>query len=76
MHRTITAAALSIAALTWLAAPAAAADPELMKDPPGVKVGEKAPDFELTDQYGKKRSLESFLKDSNTAIVFYRSAEW
>jgi cytochrome oxidase Cu insertion factor (SCO1/SenC/PrrC family) len=42
----------------------------------GIKVGEKAPDFTLTDQAGKQRSLGEFLKQGPVALVFYRSANW
>ncbi len=42
----------------------------------GIKVGEKAPDFTLTDQAGKQRSLSEFLKNGPVALVFFRSANW
>jgi cytochrome oxidase Cu insertion factor (SCO1/SenC/PrrC family) len=42
----------------------------------GLKVGEKAPDFKLQDQFGAERSLAALLKDGNVALVFYRSASW
>jgi hypothetical protein len=45
-------------------------------DGPGVKVGEKAPDFKLMDQTGAERSLADFLKNGPVALVFYRSASW
>jgi peroxiredoxin len=41
-----------------------------------VKVGDKAPAFTLTDQAGKERSLDEFLKNGPVAVVFYRSARW
>jgi cytochrome oxidase Cu insertion factor (SCO1/SenC/PrrC family) len=44
--------------------------------PPEVKVGDKAPAFKLTDQTGKERSLDDFLKGGPVALVFYRSASW
>ncbi len=46
------------------------------KEPPGLKVGEKAPRFTLKDQEGKERSLDEFLKKGKVALVFYRSADW
>ncbi len=52
-----------------------AADPAL-DGKSGLKVGEKAPEFTLQDQAGKKHSLSDFLKDGNVALVFYRSADW
>ena len=46
-------------------------------NPPGVKVGEKAPDFDLVDQHGQRHALASLLKpDQTLAIVFHRSADW
>lgn len=52
---------------------AAAEQPD---DSPGLAVGAKAPDFELDDQEGKKRSLKDLLKSSQVALVYYRSADW
>lgn len=43
---------------------------------PGIKSGKKAPPFQLKDQTGKEHSLEQLLKKGNTALVFYRSADW
>jgi cytochrome oxidase Cu insertion factor (SCO1/SenC/PrrC family) len=43
---------------------------------PGLKVGEKAPNFTLTDQSGKPFNLAETLKKGPTAIVFHRSANW
>ena len=42
----------------------------------GIKIGAKAPDFTLTDQAGKRRSLGEFLKNGPVALVFFRSANW
>ena len=42
----------------------------------GLTVGAKAPAFSLTDQDGKERSLNDFLKKGKVALVFYRSASW
>ena len=53
---------------------AAAAEPPAEKT--GLKVGEKAPQFNLKDQTGKERSLQEVLKDGPVALVFYRSASW
>lgn len=43
---------------------------------PGVKIGEKAPDFELMNQQGKKTKLSEILKEGPVAVVFHRSANW
>ena len=45
-------------------------------DMPGIKVGEKAPDFALKDQNGKVHTLGEFTKQGKVALVFYRSASW
>lgn len=41
-----------------------------------IKVGDMAPDFSLTDQHGKLVSLADIRRDSNVAVIFYRSAVW
>ena len=38
----------------------------------GIAVGEKAADFELPDQNGKKVKLSQLLKDSRVLLTFYR----
>ena len=38
---------------------------------PKVKVGDIAPNFTLTDQYGKQVSLRSFRGKKNVALAFY-----
>ena len=53
-----------------------AAAQELQENPPGLKVGTKAPDFELKDQLGKTIQLSKLLKTGPVASVFHRSAEW
>ncbi|MDA7662659.1 peroxiredoxin family protein [Pirellulaceae bacterium] len=42
-----------------------------------AKVGEKAAEFELSDQYGDPWSLSRIVEEKKfTAIVFFRSADW
>lgn len=41
---------------------------------PGLKVGEKAPDFNLPNAYGKQIRLSSLLKKGPVIINFYRGA--
>lgn len=41
---------------------------------PGIKVGEKAPDFTLSNALGKKVSLKDELKKGPVVLVFYRGA--
>ncbi len=45
-------------------------------DAPGIKVGAKAPDFELKDQLDRKVKLSTLLKKGPVAVVFHRSASW
>ena len=42
----------------------------------GLKVGEKAPAFDLKDHEGTTFNSETVLKRGPLAIVFYRSADW
>jgi AhpC/TSA family len=42
----------------------------------GPQVGQRVPDFNLKDQTGKARTLESILGPKGAMLVFYRSADW
>jgi hypothetical protein len=42
----------------------------------GPQIGERVPDFRLTDQTGAVRDLKSVLKRRGAMLVFFRSAEW
>jgi len=58
-----------------LAAMAHAADSLDQRLPdPGLKVGEKAPDFNLPDAFGRKVKLSVLLKQGPVVLVFYRGA--
>ncbi len=37
-----------------------------------IKIGDKAPDFSLTDQNGKIVKLSKIVKKSNVVLIFYR----
>jgi cytochrome oxidase Cu insertion factor (SCO1/SenC/PrrC family) len=41
-----------------------------------LKIGDKAPDFELPSQDDKKISLKELTKKGAVALVFHRSADW
>jgi hypothetical protein len=72
MRRIVAACALALGAQGFLAG-----SPSVLgAESPGVKVGDKAPDFKLTDQTGAERSLGDFLKNGPVALVFHRSASW
>jgi peroxiredoxin len=42
----------------------------------GPQVGEKVPDFNLPDQLGKQRTLQSVMGPKGAMVVFFRSADW
>jgi hypothetical protein len=42
----------------------------------GPAVGAAVPDFELVDQDGGRRSLESLMGPNGVVLVFFRSADW
>jgi cytochrome oxidase Cu insertion factor (SCO1/SenC/PrrC family) len=42
----------------------------------GPQVGERVPDFALTDQDGKSRTLQSIMGPGGAMLVFFRSADW
>jgi cytochrome oxidase Cu insertion factor (SCO1/SenC/PrrC family) len=42
----------------------------------GPQVGERVPDFMLTDQNGKSWTLRSIMGPKGAMLVFFRSADW
>jgi len=42
----------------------------------GPQVGATVPDFNLPDQHGTRRTLQSLMGPKGAMIVFYRSADW
>jgi hypothetical protein len=42
----------------------------------GPQVGERVPDFSLTDQNGGARTLQSLMAARGLMLVFLRSADW
>jgi cytochrome oxidase Cu insertion factor (SCO1/SenC/PrrC family) len=42
----------------------------------GPRVGEKVPDFALSDQHGKRHTLASLMGEKGLVLVFHRSADW
>ena len=42
----------------------------------GPQVGQLVPDFNLTDQTGNPRTLQSIMGPKGAMLVFYRSADW
>ncbi|GJM39477.1 MAG: hypothetical protein DHS20C19_28440 [Acidimicrobiales bacterium] len=44
--------------------------------PPGLAVGEMAPDFELPNHLGETVSFHADRDGSRAAVLFFRSAVW
>ena len=44
--------------------------------PTGPEVGQKLPDFELSDAYGRSVRLHEDRASAPAVVVFYRSAVW
>ena len=73
MHRgTLPLAMVALLAGLALSAGAQAPDPQTL----GPKVGERVPEFSLTDQHGTTRSLKSTFGPKGAVLVFFRSADW
>src|SRR4051812_29817367 len=56
--------------------PAMAPNPDIDLSSVGPAIGEKLPDFRLSDQHGIIRTLDSAAGPKGTMVVFFRSAEW
>ena len=42
----------------------------------GLEVGQRAPAFALTDQFGHQQSNETLKGLKGTVLLFFRSADW
>lgn len=42
----------------------------------GIQVGERAPTFALSDQFGQKQSNDTLKGSNGTVLLFFRSADW
>jgi peroxiredoxin len=42
----------------------------------GPRIGERVPDFTLTDQQGRSHALTSLMGPKGLMLVFFRSADW
>jgi len=42
----------------------------------GLAVGQKAPDFEAIDQFGRTQTTETLKGPRGTMLLFFRSADW
>ncbi|MBM3798011.1 MAG: hypothetical protein FJW31_29130 [Acidobacteria bacterium] len=59
-----------------LAALALAAQQAAVELPSGPAVGARVPDFTLTDQAGRPRTLASLMGKRGLMLSFVRSADW
>jgi cytochrome oxidase Cu insertion factor (SCO1/SenC/PrrC family) len=44
--------------------------------PVGVEIGQPAPAFTLSDQFGHAQSNETLKGSKGTVLLFFRSADW
>jgi cytochrome oxidase Cu insertion factor (SCO1/SenC/PrrC family) len=44
--------------------------------PIGLEIGQHAPAFTKTDQFGKEQSNETLKGSKGTILLFFRSADW
>jgi hypothetical protein len=42
----------------------------------GLEIGQQAPAFALSDQFGHKQSNETLRGSKGTVVLFFRSADW
>jgi len=42
----------------------------------GLEVGQKAPAFDLPDQFGHQQSNDTLKGSKGTVLLFFRSADW
>jgi hypothetical protein len=42
----------------------------------GLEIGQQAPAFALTDQFGHEQSNETLKGSKGTVLLFFRSADW
>jgi hypothetical protein len=42
----------------------------------GLEIGQQAPTFALSDQFGHKQSNETLRGSKGTVVLFFRSADW
>jgi hypothetical protein len=52
------------------------ADGQVTSEMPGPAVGARAPAFQLFDQTGARRSIDSAMGPKGLMLVFFRSADW
>jgi len=66
-----TAAMLALASAQELPAASDGVAPSI-----GLEIGQRAPAFSLTDQFGHEQSNETIKGSRGTVLLFFRSADW
>ena len=66
----------ALAATALVAAGTFAQDEWAPEEMTGIKIGDKAPDFTLTNYDGTEKTLSDLVKQGTVALVFFRSANW
>ena len=66
--------ALFVATAAAFQQPARALLPDVQKL--GPQVGDRVPEFTLSDQNGRQRTLASLIGPKGLMLVFFRSADW
>ena len=66
----------ALVATALVTAGALAQDEWAPEDMTGIKVGDKAPDFTLTNFDGTEHTLSDLVKKAPVALTFFRSANW
>jgi cytochrome oxidase Cu insertion factor (SCO1/SenC/PrrC family) len=77
----VAAVVVLVGALAGTSAPAGGQEPRPARakidvSKLGPQVGQRVPDFSLTDQTGRVRTLRSIAGTRGTMLVFLRSADW
>ena len=76
--RAIGSLALALLVIMVLPAmiPASAAGQEIDVSKLGPQVGERVPEFTMTDQNGAEQTLRSVVGPNGAVVVLFRSADW
>jgi cytochrome oxidase Cu insertion factor (SCO1/SenC/PrrC family) len=76
MSNRLTAAIIALVLHSAVLTATSHAQPAATNGDPGLKIGEKAPAFNLVGQDGKEHELAELLVKGKLALVFQRSADW
>ncbi len=62
--------------MTWVARAQTPTRTKIDVSKLGPQVAERVPDFNLKDQHGETRTLQSIMGPKGAMLVFVRSADW